>query len=311
MIYSSLFQRLSVALIWIFMFTVLGFTIAVVNTPGVSWTLGNYWLFLRTSLTNDYFYLHHMNADLILKFFIPTIELVVVSVIIALIISYILITITIHNQTWRNRLFLFFQVMRGIPFIALPLLLSQGFTDHFGNALQQLDQANNSLSYTSLSRLYGIIVARAENPWSVFLNFMGLCLSVSYVVIPITYVLCARVTNQVLKLPYVTRVNESWSALRIMNKMVVHRIVPVFLKEFIFTFANVFMLVCCLEYLFQWRGIGIILIGLVVDKAKYGAELGLALTFVGCFLVIVHFLFILLRELYDPMGIKDLPYELN
>lgn len=93
--------------------------------------------------------------------------------------------------------------------------------------------------------------------------------------------------------------------------MVVHRVIPVFLKEFIYTFAKLFTLVCCLEYIFQWKGIGAMLINIVQAKSVYAADLGFTIFLMGTFFCLVHALLNILGTLYDPNGIKELPYELD
>lgn len=98
--------------------------------------------------------------------------------------------------------------MRGIPFIALPLIFSQGITDNFGQALQLLDD-DRSFTFKYVSRLYVILAEQTDQqPIVLLIKFLGLCLTVSYVLLPIIYVLCSRVVYQVVKQPYVQNIMQ-------------------------------------------------------------------------------------------------------
>ncbi|RIY31532.1 hypothetical protein CJP74_07155 [Psittacicella melopsittaci] len=245
----------------------------------------------------------------IVKLIITTLELVLTSTIINLFLSLILVTLTIKRQRLGKFIFQFFTVVRVIPFIALPLLFNQAFTDNTGSTLQTLDDVN--YGYFSSSRLWLILTGEGfvGSRLSLAINFFLIALTASYYILPQTYIMVARATNQITNYSYVKTVASQWSSGRIMRKIVIHRLVPTICNDFPLVLSTFFFFVCSLEYIFNWRGIGSLLLALMQNRDKFAIEIGVIIFLLGSGLVLMQFAFTAFSNIYDLNQRKELPYE--
>ncbi|WP_222987531.1 hypothetical protein [Psittacicella hinzii] len=291
--------------------SILGFVIATWQNPYIPLNLENWWRFLVSSLTGSYFYYHPMYTFSIIKLFITTLELVILASFINLLISLSLVTFTIKHEKLGKFIYQFFVVVRVIPFIALPLLFNQAFNDNNSNTLQALDNVN--FGYFSSSRLWLIFTGEGfgGSRLALMFNFFLIALTTSYYILPYTYVMVARTTNNIVNYNYVKMVKTHWSSWYIMRKLVLHRLVPTLCKEFPVVLATFFFFVCCLEYIFNWRGIGSLFLSMMQKRELYAIELGLIIFLMGSLMVLMQFMFQVFGYIYDLHQRKEIDYEID
>lgn len=299
--------RLVILLCWLLAMSIVGFAIALVNNPYISFSFANWLLFVSSTLKSDFFYYHALPTVSILKLFFQTSELVVVSLTFSLFLSIWLNTLTIYRPTLQRKIYRFFAMTRVVPFIVLPLLFNQVLGNKIENVLTSLDSADGD--FGSFSRLYVIISGQTDVPFHLLLNFLGFSITVSYFVMPSTFLMVSKVTQQVANYAYVKSLPANWSAWKIMRTMVLHRLIPVLLREIPPIMGTFILVVGTLEFLFDWRGIGGILFRLLQEPEKFGIEIGLVVFLLGTFLILIQAGFNMLRALYDYHGRKELVYE--
>ncbi|MFC6276919.1 ABC transporter permease [Psittacicella hinzii] len=308
---TRIFERCIAIGFWLIALSVLGFLIAVWDNPYISLSLDSWWRFIYSTFTSSYFFYHPMYTLQIAKLLLTTLELVLVSTIVSLLISLVLVTFTLKRPRLAKWIYNFFIYVRIVPFIALPLLFNQVFNDSMGTTLQVLDDANYGVF--SSSRLWLIITGEgiSGSRLSFLLNFLAIAATCSYYILPNTFIIVARATNQVLSYNYVKAVLKTWSSPRIMLVMVLHRLIPTLCKELPVILSTFFFFVGCLEYLFNWRGVGSLFITLLQHRDKYTFEIGVIVFLVGATMILTQAAFNLFAASYDPHKYKELPYEVD
>ncbi|RIY35483.1 hypothetical protein [Psittacicella gerlachiana] len=310
MLITRIFERIFSLMVWLILMSILGFFVASWQNPFIPLNIESWWRFVVSTLTGSYFYYHPMYTAPIVKLIITTLELVTIATVFNLLLSLLLVTFTIKLERVGKIIYQFFTVVRVIPFIALPLLFNQAFTDNnIASTLQALDDVN--YGYFSSSRLWLIFTGEgfSGSRLTLVFNFLLIALTASYYILPHTYVVVARATNQILNYSYVKSVSKRWSSFYIMRKAVFHRLVPTVCRELPLVLSTFFFFVCSLEYIFNWRGIGSLFIALMQNRDKFAIEIGVIIFLVGSGLILMQFALTAFGNIYDLNQRKELPYE--